>query len=77
MSLSFIVVWVGLVVIAYTLRLYCVSAIQTKSPLYELPGKPAFITPTFLDIFTQSADTPPIPRSHRTDTKCPSSGERP
>jgi hypothetical protein len=42
---SFIVVWVGLVVVAYVLRVYCVSAIQTQSPkLYELLGKPAYIS---------------------------------
>jgi hypothetical protein len=32
MSTSFIVLWVSLVVGAYMLRLYCVSAIQTQSP---------------------------------------------
>jgi hypothetical protein len=42
---SFIVIWVSLVVGAYMLRLYCVSAIQTQSPkLYELLGKPAYIS---------------------------------
>ena len=45
MSTNFIVVWVILVVIAYMLRLYCVSAIQRQSPkLYELLGKPAYIS---------------------------------
>jgi len=45
MSTSFIIVWVILVVMAYMLRLYCVSAIQTQSPkLYELLGKPAYIS---------------------------------
>jgi hypothetical protein len=45
MSTNFIVVWVILVVIAYVLRVYCVSAIQTQSPkLYELLGKPAYIS---------------------------------
>jgi len=45
MSTSFIVVWVSLVVVAYMLRLYCVSAIQTQSPkLYELLGKPAYMS---------------------------------
>jgi len=45
MSTSFILVWVILVVMAYMLRLYCVSAIQTQSPkLYELLGKPAYIS---------------------------------
>jgi hypothetical protein len=45
MPTSFIVVWVILVVAAYMLRLYCVSAIQTQSPkLYELLGKPAYIS---------------------------------
>jgi hypothetical protein len=45
MSTSFIVVWVILVVMVYTLRLYCVSAIQTQNPkLYELLGKPAHIS---------------------------------
>ncbi len=44
MPTSFIIVWVGLVVVAYMLRLYCVSAIQTQSPkLYELLGKPAYM----------------------------------
>jgi hypothetical protein len=45
MPTSVIVVWVSLVVVAYVLRLYCVSAIQTQSPkLYELLGKPAYIS---------------------------------
>jgi hypothetical protein len=45
MPMSFIVVWVTLVVVAYMLRLYCVSAIQKQSPkLYELLGKPAYIS---------------------------------
>ena len=45
MSTSFIVVWVILAVMAYMLRLYCVSAIQTQSPkLYELLGNPAYIS---------------------------------
>jgi hypothetical protein len=45
MSTNFIVVWVILVVMAYMLRFYCVSAMQTQSPkLYELLGKPAYIS---------------------------------
>ena len=45
MSTNFIVVWVILVLMAYMLRLYCVSAIQRQSPkLYELLGKPAYIS---------------------------------
>jgi hypothetical protein len=45
MPTSFIVAWVILVVMAYMLRLYCVSAIQRQSPkLYELLGKPAYIS---------------------------------
>lgn len=45
MPTNFIIVWVILVLMAYTLRLYCVSAIQTQSPkLYELLGKPAYIS---------------------------------
>jgi hypothetical protein len=45
MPTNFIVVWVILAVIAYVLRVYCVSAIQTQSPkLYELLGKPAYIS---------------------------------
>lgn len=45
MPTSFIVVWVTLVIAAYILRLYCVSAIQKQSPkLYELLGKPAYIS---------------------------------
>lgn len=44
MPTCFIVVWVSLVVVAYMLRLYCVSAIQAQSAkLYELLGKPAYI----------------------------------
>jgi hypothetical protein len=42
---GFLIVWVILVVLAYVLRMYCVSAIQTQSPkLYERLGKPAYIS---------------------------------
>jgi hypothetical protein len=45
MTTNFIIFWVILVLMAYALRLYCVSAIQTQSPkLYELLGKPAYIS---------------------------------
>ena len=45
MPTSFVVIWAILVVAAYILRVYCVSAIQTQSPrLYELLGKPAYIS---------------------------------
>jgi hypothetical protein len=45
MSRSLIFIWVGLVVAAYMLRLYCVSTIQTQSPkLYEFLGKPAYVS---------------------------------
>jgi hypothetical protein len=45
MPTNFIIIWVVLVLIAYTLRVYCVSAIQSQSPkLYELLGKPAYIS---------------------------------
>jgi hypothetical protein len=45
MPISFVVVWVILVVMTYMLRLYCVSAIQRRSPkLYDLLGKPAYIS---------------------------------
>ena len=38
MSTSFIVIWVSLVMGAYLLRLYYVSAIQTQSPENSLYG---------------------------------------
>jgi hypothetical protein len=45
MATSFIAVWAILAVIAYALRVYCVSAIRTQSPeLYELLGDPAYIS---------------------------------
>jgi hypothetical protein len=45
MPTSFIVLWVSLVGVAYVLRLYCVSSIQTQSPkLYELLGKPGLMS---------------------------------
>jgi hypothetical protein len=45
MPTNFIVVWVILAVIAYLLRVFCVSAIRTQSPkLYERLGKPAYIS---------------------------------
>jgi hypothetical protein len=45
MSTNLILIWVSLVVAAYMLPLYCVSAIQTQSPeLYELLRKPAYVS---------------------------------
>lgn len=42
---SFIIAWALLVVVAYALRVYCVSAIQTQSQkLYELLGKPSYVS---------------------------------